>query len=193
MAIHRVTATWTGFTGGPGYTSFYFSPFTGGGSAGAARQRVLSFFSSMSQIIATGARIDISPTIEVIDEETGTLQSYIDDDTEVGYTQGASTGSYVGSAGGVVSWSTNTVVSGRRVRGRTFIVPMRTTAFQDDGTLTTQALTSMRDGADALMASDFDQQLVIWSRPRGGSGGVAAPVTGYRVPDMAAVLRSRRD
>lgn len=193
MAIHRVTAVWTGFTGGPGYTSFYFSPFTGGGDAAAARGRVRAFFAAMSQQIATSSLITVSPTIEVVDESTGELQGYIDDETEVSPVPGASSGSYVGSAGGVVSWNTNTVVGGRRVRGRTFVVPMRTNAFDGDGTLAPSTITAMRDGADALLEAEFEQELVIWSRPRAGSPGVIAPVTGYRIPDMAAVLRSRRD
>lgn len=65
--------------------------------------------------------------------------------------------------------------------------------FDTSGTLTTAALGWIRAAADGLIEGEFEQQLVVWSRPVGGSGGVAAPVIGQRVPDLAAVLRSRRD
>lgn len=193
MAIHKVSAQWSGFTGAPGYTNFYFTPFTGGGDAQAAVDRVRAFFFALVNVIPTGVTIQVSPTVEIIDEATGSLTGYIDA-TQPPIVTGASGGTmYVGPSGAVINWLTATVRAGRRVRGRTFIVPLRTTMFDTQGTLTADALGFIRAAANVLTTGDFEQQLVVWSRPVGGAGGVAAPVIGSRVPDLAAVLRSRRD
>ena len=193
MAIHRVTARWTGFQGAPGYTTFHFEPFTGGGDAGIERGRVRAFFAELDQLIGTGATITVLPTVEIIDETTGVLTGYIEDDTELAPVTAPTSGTSVGSAGAVINWQTSTVVNGRRLRGRTFIVPMRTVAFDTDGTLASNAITALNAAAEAITDSQFESNLVVWSRPSNGGGGTVGPVTGYRIPDMAAVLRSRRD
>lgn len=193
MAIHRVTAEWSGFTGAPGYTNFHFSPFTGGGDAQASVDRVRAFFQQLIEVIPTGVSVRVSPTVEVIDETTGSLTGYLDAEPPAVVNAGSGGTIYVGPAGGVINWNTATVRDGRRVRGRTFVVPMRNTAFDGQGTLTAPAIAWLNAAANALRTGDFESGLVVWSRPRNGSGGVAAPVIGHRVPDLAAVLRSRRD
>lgn len=193
MAIHRVLARWSGFPGAPGYSSFHFSGFTGGADANQVRLRVRGFFNEVNYLFPGDVSVEIDNTVEVLDEATGVLQDYADDDQDMTITAAGSGNSYAGPSGAVVNWLTNTVNNGRRVRGRTFIVPIGANMYDSDGTLSSEALANLRDGADALLDGDFNSEFVVWSRPRNGAGGVAAPVTGYRVPDMAAVLRSRRD
>lgn len=193
MAIHRVQAVWSGFQGAPGYSSFYFRPFTGGGDVDLALNRVRDFFAEWRALLPTGVSIQVQSTVEEVDETTGMLTGYLDG-AEVDPVNTSTSGAdFAGPAGAVVNWLTGTVRNGRRMRGRTFLVPLNTNAYDTDGTLTSNALGDIRAGADLLLANEFEQELVVWGRPNGGSPGEAASVTGHRVPDMAAVLRSRRD
>lgn len=193
MAIYRVTAEWTGFIGAPGYTNFHFGEFTGGADADQMRNRVSDFFDPLLSILSSDVVITIPPTVEVLDEESGSLTGYLDGGEEIRLLTTGSSTSYAGPSGAVINWITGTVRNGRRVMGRTFLVPLKANTYQDDGTLTGDALSSLREAGDVLATDDFDSAFGVWSRPVNGSGGVLAPVTGYRVPDMVAVLRSRRD
>nr|CRY95231.1 hypothetical protein [uncultured prokaryote] len=193
MTIARVTAQWSGFPGAPGYSNFFFEVAGSLDEQLGAPQRVRTAFSSILQQLPAGVRVQVSPTVEYIDEATGQLQDYGDAEETPDVVNGSASGNWAGPAGAVINWNTATVRDGRRVRGRTFIVPLASTAFQNDGTLGSSALsvldnfaTNIRGGAENTAG------FVVWGRPS-SSPGVAAPVTGHRVPDMAAVLRSRRD
>lgn len=193
MTIHRVTAQWSGFTGAPGYSNFHFSPFTGGGDVDQEIGRVRSFFSDIISVMPSDMSVQVSSTVELIDEETGVLEGYLEGEEVSSVSPATGTPDYAGPVGAVINWLTNTVNNGRRVRGRTFIVPIRSTSYEGDGTLTSDALSTLRDAASDFVQDEFESGFVVWSRPRNGAGGLAAPVTGSRVPDLAAVLRSRRD
>lgn len=117
---------------------------------------------------------------------------------------GLAGGAYAAPAGSVCEWLTDIHLSGRRLRGRTFVVPMAASAFDLGGSVEAAALTELR-AASAQLVTDSAGSFTIWQRPRlaraatatrpavtarGGGHGV---VTSSRVPDKAVVLRSRRD
>lgn len=197
MDMFRVTARWTGFPGAPGYSNFFFSSgFLDGGLLGDEAQmlanRVRSAFDEISSLLPNNVSISIDPEVPIIDSDTGVIQSFnsIDPPSPVAP---AGDRAYAGPAGAVVTWRTDDLRNGRRIRGRTFLVPLSTFVFDDDGTLKQSQFEFLRDFADTLMGPALEGDLGVWSRPVGGSGGVFATVTGYTIPDMAAVLRSRRD
>lgn len=193
MTILRVTTQWSGFTGAPGYTAFHF--MGGGGLISDGQQvaqRVATAFGQIKTIVPTGVSMAVRAELEEIDESTGEVQGYVQTDT-IPTIVGTGTGSFAGPVGGVVNWNTDDLRFGRRIRGRTFIVPLAGSAFFSAGGLNGDAADKLRAFAGTLQGGDLDSELVVWSRPRNGSGGVAATVTGYRVSPKAAVLRSRRD
>lgn len=203
MQIIRVLATWTGFPGAPGYSSFHFSTdggFWDGGLIGdetaaaaeAAAARVLSAFGECAAYIPQIVTIRIDPEVLIIDSSTGETLGAVDID---GGTQGglAPSDDYAGPTGAVVNWRTNDYRFGRRIRGRTFIVPLAASGYDNDGTLGNAALNNLRSFGNAMVGSSGGPEFGVWSRPRDGEGGVFATVVSSNVPDMAAVLRSRRD
>lgn len=193
MALVQVTAEWTGFNGGPGYSTFHFDALTPMADVGGIQSRVANFFFEARSLLPTDVTVSVSPTSEVIDSESGELLEYVEIDEPLDSYTGAASGGYSGASGAVVNWNTQTVNRGRRVRGRTFVVPLSGDSYDNVGTLTNQALTTLRSAAGRLMGDEGDPDFVVWSRPRAGTGGALAPVVSYRVPDLAAILRSRRD
>lgn len=193
MAITRVTAIWSGFSGAPGYTNLFFEADSAGVANAARIGQVRGFFNTISSQIPDPVTISFEQEVALIDETSGELLGYEQPEEPVESVEGfAPTSSGFSSAtGAVITWLTDTVVGNGRVQGRTFIVPISGNSYQSDGTLNSAALTGLRSGA-ALLAGEA-AGLVVWSRPRDGRAGVAAPVNSYRVPDMTAVLRSRRD
>lgn len=193
MEILRLTARWTGFNGAPGYTNFHFA---GGGGfisdVGQVATRTREALQNLSLALPSDVSISLTGEAQRLDSDTGLLEGY-ESFTPPSAVNGQVTGGYSAASGAVVNWSTGDVRFGRRIRGRTFIVPLGGSMYQDDGTLTPGALGMLRNFADEMTSFDLDSEFGVWSRPRNGSGGVFASVTGFNVPDMAAVLRSRRD
>lgn len=190
MAIDKGVFQWTGFQGAPGYSIFYALP-----SAGVAAD-IKTFFTAISSWLPTTVTISCPTEGDTLEEATGILTGSWSGGPG-GTVIGGATGTHAGPAGAAVTWDTSGIATGaggkaRRVRGRTFLVPLATTAYESDGTLVLAARNAIQGAADALV-SDAAGNLVVWHRPIGGAGGSAHPVTGARVADKVAVLRSRRD
>ena len=203
MDILRITARWSGFNGAPGYSNFHFTTsggFWDGGlladgaeeAANNARIVVRNAFLEIDNILPESVGITIEPEALVLDSDTGETLGFVPVEGQ-GLSGGNATGGYSAATGAVVNWNTNDYRFGRRIRGRTFVVPLAGSAYEDDGTLTSSAITALRDFGDSIVNGAANPDFGVWSRPRNGSGGVFASVVGYSVPDMAAVLRSRRD
>lgn len=203
MDILRITARWSGFTGGPGYSNFHFTTdggFWDGGLLGDSAQaaadgaaaRVTAAFGALREQLPSGVRVDLETEAEIMNSDTGEIVGFAE--VEPGYALGAGgTGGWSAASGAVINWRTNDYRSGRRIRGRTFMVPMAGSAYQDDGTLSGFGRSAVQDFGAEMLEGAGGAEFGVWSRPRNGAGGVFATVTGYSVPDMAAVLRSRRD
>lgn len=193
MAIHRITTVWRGFEGAPGYSNFFFTGDGSGGAAADSRARVLAFWNELTLLIPGTVSLLTEGEAAVIDEVTGSVTGYEVAATEPVAGNGGGTGGYSAASGAVVTWMTAGVVNGRRVRGRTFLVPLVGNSYENDGSLTSSAVTTLNDAASELVGTGFDSGFGVWSRPGTSGGGTFWEVNGFRVPDMAAVLRSRRD
>lgn len=193
MAITRITAQWTGFRGAPGYSNFFFDgALSTEGGVAAAAVAVRGFFQAIREQLPSGSRIDVQATADIIDEASGQITSVVDF-AQPAQVLGSSTGSYSAATGAVVNWNTQDYVNGRRVRGRTFIVPLASGSFDSSGDIAGATLTTLRTAADALVTATLDAPLCVWHRPVGGAGGSSHVVSSATVPDLGAVLRSRRD
>lgn len=203
MDILRIIARWSGFPGAPGYSVFHFTTdggFWDGGLVGDSAQvaadgaagRISDAFGRINTYLPNGSRIEIQEEAPILNSDTGEMIGSVEVDAPA-VVAGVSERDMVGPAGAVVNWRTNDYRFGRRIRGRTFLVPLNVNAYEGDGTLSSSGRSSMRDFADEVLNGEGSADFGVWSRPRDGSGGVFATATSYSVPDMAAVLRSRRD
>jgi hypothetical protein len=151
---------------------------------------VHGFLNALVGYIPAGLQITVQATGDIIMDTDGSLAGTWGE-APVAVVQGSSAGNYTGASGAVVHWLSSGVVRGRRVRGRTFLVPLGPNAYDVGSGLTTAAITAIKNAADGLVTAGGGG-FVAWSRPAGFSAGSSHAVTGTRVPDLAAVLRSRR-
>jgi len=94
----------------------------------------------------------------------------------------------------LLSWGTDAVISGRRVRGHTFLGPLPTAAAGSNGQLTGLYLGRFQAIANKWIDNGLtDTFAVVWHRPVGGAGGTAEDITSAVARSKLAVLRSRRD
>nr|CRY96698.1 hypothetical protein [uncultured prokaryote] len=193
MAISKVTAVWSGFPGAPGYTNFFFNAFGAGDLVDLEVARVEAFMTAVAAWIPSTAKITVQPEVSFHEESTGELVGYSTAGVAPDVITGGRSGSYSSPVGGLVQWNTATIARGRLLKGRTFVVPMGSSAFDTDGSLASPAITALLAAANGLIGDGSGPELVVWSRPRQGVGGSIGTVTDARVPDKAVVLRSRRD
>lgn len=197
----RATAEWSGFVGSPGYTNLYFRDFTGSGNpdltqAQAASDRVRTFFDAIKAQLPTTVTITMRADVDVVEDTTGTMTDSFGTTPLAPVVGTASVaGGYSGATGAVVTLRTSSFRNGRRIRGRFFIVPLGGTIYGPDGTLSNTPLGTMRTAATALADQTGTPDLGVWARPTapGASDGEWAVCTSATIPDLAAVLRSRRD
>lgn len=99
-------------------------------------------------------------------------------------------GTYSAPAGACVTWLTQGFVGGHRVRGRTFLVPLNSAKFQNNGTLDDTFFSTLKTAANNFTANAV--QPLVWHRPVNKSGGQAFLMFNASVKDKVAVLTSRR-
>lgn len=185
-ALIRHRTVWTGFVGGPGVTTLYWSDAAGPNLTAwnlfldTIKSRFPTVVTWQSQ--SSGDRLDDS-TGAIIGSWSGSVQAPI---------TGTSGGAYSAPSGAVVNWRTAGIVGGKRVRGRSFLVPLSGAQYDSDGTIVAAALTAMRTALTTFIGSAA-ADLRVWHRPVGGSGGSQHVVTNADIPDKSCVLRSRRD
>jgi hypothetical protein len=196
--VYRTTAVWTGFQGAPGYTKFSWDDLATDAARNAAGAAMRAFFFTISQYWAPSWNIAVQPTVQGFDTATGTLLSEASMTTVPAVVFGTATPSaYAGGSGVAISWKTSSIFNGRRVQGRTFLVPI-IGAFETDGTLVSAAITAITSAGNTLVAV-ASPKFSIWAHswdntkdPPVMTGGDKFPVTSCIVKDMASQLRSRR-
>lgn len=199
--ILRVTARWSGAIGLPGYSVFHFRDFTAGGEptqaqADASVAKVRAFFAACASQIPNVVSIQVLGDVPVIEETTNKMSAAFGVATPA-VVQGSigAAVEYAAPVGAVVTWRTGVVKRNRLIRGRTFLVPLGRSAFATNGTLSDAALTQFNTAAAALRDQAGDGDLGVYARPSavGATDGSWAAVTSHSIPDMGAVMRSRRD
>jgi hypothetical protein len=196
MATLRVIkCVWTGVSGLPGVNTFYATS-----DPSSPTTPIRAFYDAIKAQLAPGVSIQVPSSGDTIEETTGEITGSWSVTPAPAVVVSGGSGVYAAPVGAVVNWHTDGIVNGRRVRGKTFLVPLDGDAFQSDGSLGVTALGVIRAAADALAAAA--DPISVWHRPTLASpgpppvynaDGEGFTVNAASVPDMAAVLRSRRD
>lgn len=160
------------------------SPFTSVAGIKTAYQQIASQLPS-------GVSIGIPGTGDVIEDTTGELVGTWTA-TGAGIVSGAAAAPAAAGVGACVTWLTGGIVNGRRLRGRTFLVPLSAAAFDSDGTLIAGAYAAVNSFASGMMGAG---PVAVWHRPTtvGGSDGNSYGLVAYKTSDKVAFLSSRRD
>lgn len=199
-SLLRVKLRWSGYQGGPGYSIFHFRDFSG--VAGSAAQvagavsKVDAFISGVRFAVPQVVSMQTMSDVEELEDTTGELTNvYTGSPAAAQLGNATGTATFASAVGAVVNWRTAGVRNGRRVRGKTFLVPLSSAAFETNGTLSTAALSGLNTAAAAMVNPVGDGDLGVYARPSGpgATDGIWHVATSHNIPDMGAVLRSRRD
>lgn len=209
MEMARIKLRWTGFNGAPGYSIFHFRDFEDGTGvtqaiAEGARARVGEFAEGIKTLIPNGVTLTVESDVEVIESSDGSLVNVLNGGTAATVNSTGPFGvAYAAPAGAVISWRTAGVHRGRRIKGRTFVLPLHNNNYETNGTLSPSTITALSAAAAQMYDVGVAGVLGIYARPHRTKNpdgtttvtndGTWAFVSSHSIPDMAAVLRSRRD
>lgn len=192
--IARVRVALSGWAGGPGLETFYFRPETAlevptESMALTCANGVRAAFFNLDNFWPAFIVATVNPVVDVIDCANGQLDSSysVTPPAVVHGTEGGVAGPSPAML--CVNWLTADIIKGHRVRGRSFLGPLKS-ASDADGSPTTAQLTQCNEFGDDLELSPLHH--VVWHRPKGGEGGAACDVTAHVTNDRFAILRSRR-
>lgn len=183
---YRVAWTGTPVVGG-GVSTFYIKS---GSPPASIMPNVKALFTAIKANFPAGITWNFPTGGDIITDDTGALIGNWDGgtaSTEVG----GSANPYAGGVGCMLQWNTAGIYRKRRVKGRTFLVPLLSNQYDFDGTILNASLTPMSNAAQALATSTTP--LRVWSRPhKGMADGQSFDVTSAVCLDKVATLRSRR-
>lgn len=180
----RVRTTFAGIPGTPYLSTMYFSGDDTQTGANNAVTAVGAFWNTIDPSLISGLTWSTEPAVDVLTTDGVLTGSF-------GTTPIASGGATAGvlapvATQGLLRWSTNAFVSGRRIRGRTFI-PGIPTAMVSGGAPTGSLVTNAATAAANLISATAN--FGVWSRKNGSW----TEVTSGGLWTQFAVLRSRRD
>lgn len=184
--LKRIRVTWDGVKGLPAVSTFYTRS-----DEGPNLTALSQIFNAAKASVPSGVTWQIQGQGDVIEDTDGSLVGSWGGPTPPAI---VATGgnSWAGPVGAVINWKTLGIANGRRMRGRTFLVPLSNGAFTGQGTIGAGTLTPLQTGVTAFVTASAGT-FVLWSRPGPKGPGSSHPISEGAVPPLAAVLRSRRD
>lgn len=183
--LDRVKITWTGMPGGPGVSQLYAT------SGAGARPSLSTWIDAWKYLVPSNTTLTIAGQGDIVDSTTGLITGTWTDGADISKVGTGSPGAYFAAGGACVSWSTDGVVAGRRVRGRTFLVPLTSLAFNQTGLVDT-TVSAIQDATTALIGSGNVFWILHRPTTKGGSDGQAFRITAGTCHNRQAILSSRR-
>lgn len=179
--LNQIRVVWNGLPGGTGISTFYADP-----TGTPPTAYINSFFNNFKTICPSLLSWVIPNGGNEIDIASGQPVGH--------WTQGSvatiaatGTGAFAWPTGAMVRWDTNSWLGGRRLSGKTFLVPLLSSCYDTDGTLSAGTVTNIANSAATLVSGA--PGLRVWSR----RSAAAASIASSTCVDKAVVMRSRRD
>jgi hypothetical protein len=177
--INQVKVAWTGFPGAPGVSTFYFDA-----GSSVPLSALSTMFTAWKPFIKDSVTLTFPSAGIKYSSDTGKAVGSWSASAPSPITCTGAAG-YAAPVGGVVHWKTGIYAGGKEIRGRTFMVPLVSSAYDADGTFLPGLLTAVRSACSTFAST---AGFIIYSRQSNGT----ATVNSALVPDKAMVLTTRR-
>lgn len=194
--MFRVRIALTGWTGGPGLSTLYFT--NGAGTLAAAQALVDGvhdwWAAHVNSFYASNVDLQIQGDVDEIDEATGNVTNTFSATAPAVINGGGASGMAPPEVMALLHLRTGTFIAGRRVAGRMFIGPIAQGSITSAGELDSGGVANLTAQLGYCVASvPAGNVWEVWHRPVGGAGGSAHAITATSGTSKLAVLTSRRD
>jgi hypothetical protein len=179
--IYVAKVDWTGTYGHTGISRFAFERADHADVTRADVDSVTTALDALYAPVLGWFPLDVSYTVDSIveyyDGVLGTLLGEVAATVAHVAHPGLADGAYGNGIGALMSWNTGGLFDGHRIRGRTFMVPLDSVAFDVAGTLKPDCVTSFLTGAAAYLADMATAGLspLVWGHPRDVPATVRTP------------------
>lgn len=199
--LYRTRVSLTGWQGGPGVNTWYWSagiganPESDSAALASAHDEIYGVYERFKPFMVDEVFMLVEPAVDVIDPATGNILDVIIDSTSRDPLSGSDTAEAMPrNVQLCVNYYTDNFQGGKRLRGRHYIGPVGQSAVDTTGA-TYGPLITNTPGYYTAMTTGLGIRLAVWHRPtsKGASDGYYGDVTGIRMKDKPATLRSRRD
>lgn len=182
-------ARWAGGRIGVGASVFHFQSIAGGSAAQGCANAVRTLFAAFASALPDDVLITFDPEVRDLAND-GTLTA-VYPVTPPSSVAGASTASFLNGSGALIRHSTASIVNGRRLLGRTFLVPYAPGSFGTNGDLssTSQATLNTAFATFKTQAASAGANFAVWSR----ANSLVADVTASNAVARPTTLRTRND
>lgn len=185
----QYVAQWTGGRIGTGASVFHFESIGSGTAAQSLANAVRTCLQAVSGLFPTDVTIDFDSEVRELAND-GTLIDVYPVTTPL-QVIGTGAGTYANGVGVLVRHNTAVIAGGRRLLGRTFLVPVQGSAFANTGDVNGSTVTTVNNAFAALRtsAAGTGADLAVWSR----ANTLTAPVTNSVCLGRPSTLRTRND
>lgn len=193
MSYTELVVVWSGVTGLPGYSKYRFIGELTGSQLNAAAANLGTWLNAIRPVIPLNVTLTIQPGASTHSDD-GTLTSELTIGTVPGPYVGSGLSTYSAASGAMILWNTGAINGGKKVRGRTYLVPATTGVLQNDGTILDATVTALTTAANVFATSTPSPAVNSRARPNNPAAGdqTTAMISG-QCQQKQVVLRSRRD
>lgn len=183
------TARWAGARVGAGASVFHFESIAGPTAAQGLATATRALFQSLVAIFPNDISIQFDTEVRELSDAGVLLDVY--PVTPPAAVTGTKTTAFANGTGILVRHSTGVILAGRRILGRTFLVPVAADSFNDAGDVIAGTLTVINTSfatfntATAAAGANF----AVWSR----ANAATAPVVASAALSRPTTLRTRND
>lgn len=200
--VSAVSAVWTVGIGGPGVGKYWFNELLDATARQAAVDSVRSLLFTAGSALKTTWSIQVGQTIQNFDLTTGQLTDEVLAGTKPPLVSGsfADASAHTAGVGARILWRTGVVLGGRKVVGRSFLVPLAG-VYASNGNISSTFIGTMKTAITTYVTQPSARP-VVWhktfSKPTDPDqkpvylGGNAVPIQSGDVLDPPSSLRSRR-
>jgi hypothetical protein len=161
-------AIWNTPGGGTGYSVFHTTDMVSSSNAQAAANAIRAWFNTLVGLFPDEVSITFDTEVLELDVTGNLLAVYAV--TPPAQVTGTQSTTYNRAAGIRVDWGTGVILSGRRLTGRTYLVPVSSGAFDANGLVTSATVSAIQAANSTLLTSlDLVGNLGVWSRTTKGA------------------------
>lgn len=180
---------WTGGPIGAGATVLHFVSIGSGVAAQQIADAVRVLFDSIKAFVPATVTWSFDSEMKQLGDDGTLLAVYAV--TPPANVQATGAGAYAAGTGLMVRHTTGTILGGRRIQGRTFIVPLLGSSYATTGVIGGATQTAVTAAFQALRATvnGFGTPLAVWSR----KNVTTTPTSGSAAVSRVSTLATRND